>query len=171
MSIQGTVKFGDKLYATVPDRLKEFRQTHPRAKVFTDPLFQADGSLVFKAEIITDLADSDSARATGHARYDAKELAKPKAFEKLETVATGRALALLGYLNDGQIATTEEMDEFNQFKLDKVAEAIEAIKVAKDTNELAAIQASVPGSQQRELNGAIRERLAELNATSNKQPA
>src|ERR1044072_2785517 len=110
-----SIKFGDKDYSLVPERLKKMREENPRASIETEPTYNADGSVTFRATIIRDLADEHSARATGNARYTEIELKKPKAFEKLETVSVGRALANLGYLNDGQIATTEEMEEFEAF--------------------------------------------------------
>lgn len=170
MSKVNTIKYGSvAAYATVPARLMEFRNNNPRAQVTTEPMYQADGSLIFKAEIVSDLSDASSSRATGHARYDAKEAAQKKAFEKLETIATGRALALLGYLNNGDVATSEEMAEFEQYKLDRVEQAIDAVKIATSRQELAMIQASVPPSDQKELNGAIRERIKELShAAANK---
>jgi len=113
-------------YATVPTRLKAFRELNPNASIDTEPQLDGD-NIIFKATIITDLKDPNSARATGHSMGQAKN---DKAFEKLETVSIGRALAILGYLNDGQVATTEEMDDFNEYKA--VQEA-EALKTAKDT--------------------------------------
>lgn len=130
------LKFGDKEYAYVPDRIKQFREDNPRGSIETEPTYNADGSITFKATIIRDMSDPDSARATGNARYTANELTKPKQFEKLETVATGRALAMLGYLNDGQVATTEEMEEFNEFRHEKVQEQIEQAETVEELVEI-----------------------------------
>lgn len=112
-------------YALVPDRLKEFRETNPRAKIETTPNWHEDGSLEFHAYIIKDKADENSADATANAFYNVKEMAGKKAFEKLETISVGRALAMLGYLNNGKIATSEEMVEFEDFQTNKKFEAIE----------------------------------------------
>lgn len=135
-----SIKFGDKDYALVPARLKKFREANPRASVDTEPTYNLDGSITFKATIIQDRANEYSATATGNARYDATELKKAKAFEKLETISVGRALANIGYLNDGQIATTEEMDEFNEYKEDKKVAAkslaIETLEASKTIEEL-----------------------------------
>jgi hypothetical protein len=125
--------------ARVPDRLKAFREDNPKASIKTTPLYQDDGSLLFRAEIIKDRSDEFSAAATGHARYTAKELSNTKAFEALETMAIGRALAVLGYLNNGEVATTEEMDEFNQYKENRLESAIEKLNNAKDIDELKSI--------------------------------
>jgi len=126
------MKFGDKDYALVPDRLKQFREENPRASIDTESTINIDGSVTFKATIIKDQADEYSAKATGTARYTEAELKIKKAFEKLETVSVGRALANVGYLNDGQIATTEEMEEFYGMKSDKYREQIEKAQSVAD---------------------------------------
>jgi hypothetical protein len=112
-------------YAGVADRLKEFRENNPRAKITTTPTMFPDGSAMFQTSILQDKADENSAEATGSAMYSATEMKKQKAFEKLETISVGRALALLGYLNNGEIATNEELQEFEQYKDEKVQEQIE----------------------------------------------
>lgn len=131
-----SIKFGDKDYALVPARLKKFREANPRASVDTEPTYNADGSITFKATIVQDRSNEYSATATGNARYAEAELKKPKAFEKLETISVGRALANIGYLNDGQIATTEEMDEFYEYKTEKFATAIEEASSVQDLMQL-----------------------------------
>lgn len=127
---------GNVDYAGVADRLKEFREKNPRAKIATQPTINEDGSAMFQTTIIADKAEESSAEATGTAFYNATEMKKPKAFEKLETISVGRALALLGYLNNGEVATTEEMDEFNAYKEDKVEQAIEGLQAAESIEEL-----------------------------------
>lgn len=154
-----SVKFGDKDYALVPDRLKKFREENPRAGIETEPTYNADGSVGFKATIIKDLSDPNSARSTGHARYSEMELKKPKAYEKLETVSVGRALANLGYLNDGQIATSEEMEEYEEYKL---GQALEAIATATKRDEFATILAGLTPAQKLEATPIIKARIKEL---------
>lgn len=127
---------GDVDYAGVPERLKEFRQTNSRADVKTEHTWLDDGGLDFKAFIIVDKSDENSASATGTAHYSAKEMQIKKAFEKLETISVGRALAILGYLNDGQVATTEEMTEFNEYQDSKVEEAVDHLKSAPTIDDL-----------------------------------
>lgn len=162
MSKIETIKYQGKDYATVPARLKEFRSTNPRASVSTEPHFLEDGSVVFRATIIKDKSDEHSASATGNARYTSNELSKPKAFEKLETISVGRALAMLGYLNDGDIASTEEMLEFEQYQEDKVMTAIEAVTVAEKRSEFQAILSGLSPEQQKQLTPHIKERMQEL---------
>lgn len=140
-TVQTRQKFGDKDYALVPDRIKQFREDNPRADISTAETYNPDGSITFRATIVKDLSDKHSARATGTARYTSKEMEKLKAFEKLETISVGRALAMLGYLNDGQVATTEEIEEFENYKEDKalnalVDEALAALGAAKTESDL-----------------------------------
>lgn len=155
MSVQ-TINLKGNQYATVPQRLKEFRETHPRSLIETKPTFQEDGTVVFSARIVKDKADESSAEATGHS-YG--KMDKEKAFERLETVATGRALALLGYLNNGQIATGEEMEEFEQYKLDQV---IDEIGLATEKAHFKAILAKLTPAQKLEVTPIINARIKEL---------
>jgi hypothetical protein len=134
--MKDSIKFGDKDYALVPGRLKKFREANPRAGLDTVPTIHEDGSVTFKATIIQDRANEYSATATGNAHYSASEIKKPKAFEKLETISLGRALANIGYLNDGQIATTEEMEEFEAYKNTKIDEAVEKLTRAESIEAL-----------------------------------
>ena len=132
-----TIDLKGKEYATVPTRLKEFREQNPRALVETKPNFNEDGTVVFTARIVKDKSDEFSAEATGHA-YG--KLIGDNSFEKLETIACGRALALLGYLHNGQVATGEEMEEFEAFKeelkVNSINEAIKKLDSAKTLDEL-----------------------------------
>ena len=142
-------------YALVPVRLKAFREANPRAKTETHPTIQ-DDTIIFKAHIVKDKADENSAEATGHAY--GKNTGN-KAFEKLETVALGRALAQLGYLNNGQIATSEEMEEFEEYQLNQV---IEEINAASKRVEFQAILAKLKPSQRLEVTPIINKRIGEL---------
>ncbi len=169
MNKLATVSLQGKDYALVPTRLKEFREKNPRADIVTTPTFQDDGSLMFKARITQDQGDPNSAKGTGHARYTATQMEAPKAFEKLETIAKGRALADLGYLNNGEIATTEEMLEFEAYKLDKVEDAIEAINKAEKRGEFEEILSGLSAEQQKQVVPVIQERMKELkNAVATK---
>lgn len=151
-----TINLKGNEYATVPQRLLEFRNKHPRASVETKPEFQADGMVVFTAKIVKDKSDPNSASATGHS-YG--KLTGDKAFEKLETVATGRALALLGYLNNGQIATSEEMQEFEEYQLQQV---VEEINQAEKRDEFQKILAKLTPSQKLEVTPLINKRIKEI---------
>lgn len=123
---------GGAEYATVPARLKAFREDNPRALIETVPTV-SDGMIMFKTRILADKADTNSPEATGHSMGENKGA---KAFEKLETISVGRALALLGYLNNGQIASTEEMEEFNEYQDNKIEDAINSMQEAKTLDQL-----------------------------------
>lgn len=127
---------GDVDYAGVPDRIKEFREKNSRADIRTEHTWLPDGGLDFKAFIIVDKSDANSASATGTAHYSPVEMKVKKSFEKLETIATGRALAILGYLNNGQVATSEEMTEFNEYQDQKIEEAVDQLKCAPTIDDL-----------------------------------
>ena len=120
-----TIKLQGKEYAQVKDRIKEFRTDCPRGKIETTPIIREDGTVMFKALVVKDKSDDTSAEATGHSYGQNKNL---KAFEKLETIAVGRALALLGYAQDGDVVSGEEMEEYIKFKEDKKEKEVEQAK-------------------------------------------
>lgn len=154
-----TINLKGNEYALVPERLKAFRESNPRASVTTKPDIQADGTIVFTAKIVKDKSDVNSAEATGHS-YGKNT--GDKAFEKLETVAVGRALSLLGYLNNGQIASTEEMEEFEQYRQDNYEQAVLDIRSATKREEFAEILARLNPEQKKLATPIINERIKEL---------
>lgn len=147
-----TIDLKGKAYAQVKDRLMEFRQANPNGLVETLPTIQADGQILFKARILKDKADASSAEASGHALGPNKG---EKAFEKLETIAVGRALALLGYSADGAIASSEEMEEYLEYQQDKkhqaILEARERMEDCKTIGELKVVWAPLPLEVKEEL--------------------
>jgi len=159
MANVATINLKGNDYATVPQRLKQFRQDNPRSIVETKPEFMPDGTVVFSARIVKDKADESSAEATGHS-YG--KLGESKAFEKLETIATGRALALLGYLNNGQVATTEEMEEFESYKAEQFESVMDEIKKAKKREEFTEILNKLTPEQKKEATPLINARIKEL---------
>lgn len=124
-------------YSKVKDRLKEYRQDCPHGSIVTTHTILTD-RITFRAHIIKDKSDPASAEATGHAT--GKDDGTEKIFEKLETIAVGRALALLGYASDGEIASSDEMEEFlasKQEKLDAtVLECTESIQNCETVDAL-----------------------------------
>lgn len=119
-----TIDLKGKAYAQVKDRIKEFRADCPNGLIETS-FTLSDTSLVFKARILKDKANPASAEAIGHSFKELKKVSEAeKQFEKQETIAVGRALALLGYASDGEIASSEEMEEFNEYKQEKLTEAV-----------------------------------------------
>lgn len=146
---QTTTIGGGAIYAKVAERLKLFRQDNPRGKQESAYEVDVDGTIVFtvwlwkdkndllelmKAGIIDKEALRASADANGNAKSGSKIVREgggpnPKAgekeFEKLESVALGRALAMLGYLASGEIASSEEMELFEEFKEDQARKEAE----------------------------------------------
>jgi hypothetical protein len=124
-----TIDLKGKNYATVPARIKEFRQDCPNGLIETKPEIREDGQILFTARILKDKANLSSGESTGHSIGSLKG---DKAFEKLETIAIGRALAILGYMASGEVASSEEMEEFNEFKNEKKQEQFENFKEQVD---------------------------------------
>lgn len=159
MKIQ-TIDLKGKEYATVPQRLKAFREANPRASVKTEPTITDAGQLIFRAEIIADQKDESSPRSTGHAFGKASD--GDKAFEKLETVSIGRALAILGYLNNGQVASTEEMLEYEDYIEEQYQEAVLEVHTAKTREDFASILNRLKPEQKKLITPIINERIKEL---------
>jgi hypothetical protein len=128
-----TIDLKGKSYATVPARIKEFREACPHGSIETKPTMLEGGAIMFSTTIIKDLSYEFSARATGTSMGKGTG---EKAFEKLETISVGRALALLGYMASGDIASSEEMEEFNAFKQEKKDEVISNLKSANSLDQL-----------------------------------
>ena len=102
-----TIKLQGKDYAQVNDRLKAFHSQYPNGSIITEPNLTGEVAFV-KAIVTPDVANPT--RIYSASSYGT--LRGVKAFEKLETVAVGRALAYLGFSIDGSIASAEEMEEF-----------------------------------------------------------
>lgn len=115
---------GGAEYARVPERLKLFREDCPKGVIETEQKINEDGSVMFKATVFKDGTDRTVGSATGHSLGNTKGI---KAFEKQETIAVGRALALLGYLASGEIASSEEMNEYFEYREGKIDEIVATI--------------------------------------------
>ena len=156
-----TIDLKGKEYAQVKDRLQEFRKANANGLIETKPMLQEDGSIIFSARILADKTDEHSAEATGHAFGKSNA---DKSFEKLETIAVGRALALLGYASNGEIASTEEMEEFEQFKAKKQEEMIlmskDRIDDCKNLKELQTVWAELPVEAKKALEELKNEKKA-----------
>lgn len=142
---------GNKEYAKVADRLKLFWEENPNGKIDTEREDSENGKVRFVARIWRDsevLVSAVKAGASPEAlKYTASATASADAVkkgdkenEKLETIAVGRALAMLGYLASGEVASREEMAAFNEFKdakkQENIAAAIKTLEDAKDIEEL-----------------------------------
>jgi hypothetical protein len=128
-----TIDLKGKAYATVPTRIKEFREACPNGLIETKPETQPDGQVMFTARILSDKSNPNSAEAIGHS---IGKLSGDKSFEKLETISIGRALAILGYMASGEIASTEEMESFNDYKNEKKLEAVAKMNAVTTLQEL-----------------------------------
>lgn len=139
-----TIDLKGKAYATVPARIKEFREANPNGLIETSPATQPDGQVIFTARILKDKSNPSSGEATGHS---IGKISGDKAFEKLETIAIGRALAILGYMASGEIASSEEMEEFQKYQEEKKAEiitdALDRLSQATNLTELQEIWKSL----------------------------
>ena len=76
-------------------------------------------------------------------------------------------MALLGYLNNGQIATTEEMYEFEQYQQDQLELALDEIRNATKRDEFKAILDKLKPEQQLAANPIIQKRIQELKEANN----
>jgi hypothetical protein len=120
-----TTKIGGNAdYAKVADRLKKFWEDSPFGKINTKHEISGE-YIIFTTEIIADQSKEFSKTATGSAM---EKLGKVKSFEKTESISVGRALALLGYLASGEIASSEEMEEFYSEKERKKIETLEVVE-------------------------------------------
>jgi hypothetical protein len=137
-----TIDLKGKAYATVPTRIKEFRETCPNGLIESKPEFLADGQIMFTARILKDKSNPSSGESNGHS---IGKLAGEKSFEKLETIAIGRALAVLGFMASGEIASSEEMEEFNSYQVGKKEDAIKSINNVKTVEELKKVFLSLSG--------------------------
>ena len=139
---------GGTEYAKVADRLKEFREKCPRGKITNSFQKLDNGDFIFRAEIVSDLKDDSSPRADATSMMSASKMKNDKGFEKGQTVAVGRALAFLGYLASGEIASSEEMEEYEEFKAErfeeKVSQALELLEASKNIQELQKAWLSFP---------------------------
>lgn len=128
-----TIDLKGNPYAKVAERVKQFREDCPNGLIQTTPNLREDGQIMFESRILKDKADPNSAEGYGHSLGKANG---DKAFEKLETIAVGRALAMLGYMASGEIASSDEMEEFAAYKEEKIEEGIGRMKAAETLDEL-----------------------------------
>lgn len=102
-------------YVGVNERISKFREDHPQGLINT---FREKGESCeyFKAVVFRNLEEAKLyppiAAASGHAEI--VDNGGKKSFEKAETVAIGRALAILGYEVKKGLASAEEMEQFEE---------------------------------------------------------
>ena len=106
-----TVKVaGGADYAMVVNRVHKFKEMYEDGQILTEMVKCEDdtGEVVFKAMAVV----GGVIRGTGHAMEvrGASNINKTSHVECAETSAVGRALAMMGYMPKGQIASYEEVE-------------------------------------------------------------
>jgi hypothetical protein len=99
-----TIQLKGKDYAPVSERVAQFHREQVDGRIETSYDFK-EGYCIFKA-----IVSFNGRTFNGHAFG---KVGTEKAFEKLESVAVGRALAFAGYLAGGEIASYDEIEKFN----------------------------------------------------------
>lgn len=144
-------------YAKVAERLKLFREDCPYGLIETKIEITQNGEQVIaSARVLKDKSNPASAEATGHAVGSVKGL---KAFEKQESIAVGRALAMLGYLASGDIASSEEMNEFYEYKEQKIQEATDRLNNCKTLDELKSVWVTLTPTERTKENTELAKTL------------
>lgn len=142
-----TMDLKGNAYAKVAERMRQFRSDWPRGKTESHYIELESGITEFRVWGWKNKDDyMDALKSTGNAElargsadadgFARKKLVGDKDFEKLQTIATGRMLAMLGYLSSGEVASFEEMEDFmegrKKAEAEKYAQAILAAKEALD---------------------------------------
>jgi hypothetical protein len=104
-----TINLKGKEYVQVKDRVKHFNEEYKDGSIKTEVVHQSDAFVAFKATVTPDIASPEKCY-TGHSFGTLKDV---KAFEKLETVAAGRALAFMGIGIIESVASADEMDRYH----------------------------------------------------------
>ncbi len=158
-----TIDLKGKDYARVPDRIKAFREDCPNGVIRTKPTVE-DGQIIFEAFVKKDQSKVESAESTGHSFG---KLSGDKSFEKQETIAIGRALATLGYMAGGDVASSEEMEEFYEYRNTQIDEAVVLLLQATDMDELKEVFMSLGNLiSDKRIREAKDKRKEELNASN-----
>ena len=126
MSFRNDDDFDSESYVRVNVRLNEFHAKYPNGRVETSYAFH-EGAMVMRAALYRDVKDEKPA-ATGHAFLE--RLDGEKVGEYTETVAVGRALALMGFKIEKSLASGEEMSRFKERQETKKEEKREAAPAA-----------------------------------------
>lgn len=124
-------------YAKVSARVGEFHRGFKNGSIKTTYLIE-EGRVIFEALVTLDISNPNRC-FNGHAM--AKLTGEQKQFEKLETVAVGRALAFAGFLSEGDIASLDEIEsalveEEEESLYEKALKMIESADKAASLNNL-----------------------------------
>ena len=97
-------------YVQVNERIEKFYEKYPDGSIQTEIQSIQDGVVIIKAYAYRDREDPKP--ATGHAyeRENSSHINKTSYIENCETLAVGRALAMLGFEIKKSIASREEVE-------------------------------------------------------------
>ena len=125
-----TINIRGSQYATVAARLQAFREDHPEWPILTEITYRDPEEVVIRCEI-KNTDGTTVATGMAHEVRQSTGVNSTSYVENCETSAIGRALAVLGYGIDGEIASYDEMD--NKGKL-TAPEYDEPDRIAQGTN-------------------------------------
>lgn len=118
-----TINLKGKEYVQVKDRVIYFNENYPNGKIATSIITSNGDMVTFKCKITPDIA-TPTRYFTGHSFGTLQEV---KAFEKLESVAVGRCLAMMGIGVIESIASADEMHRFNSREAQKEITRVKAV--------------------------------------------
>lgn len=142
-----TINLSGKQYAQVAERLRAIHEDHKDFDIITK-FIETQSGIVFRAKLaIRDKVEGTTQTYVGSSYGKAGAV---KAFEKLETIAVGRALAFAGYHADGEIASADEMADYNNsIDESEMIDALDKMESAKSVTDLNKIFKSLPLAIQR----------------------
>lgn len=109
--------FDKENYVGVHDRIAQFREKYPEGHIVTTKEDLSEEEVDFKAEVFRtgEEAAKSIPASTGYSRTYISE-DNDKCLERGETVAIGRALAILGFEITKALASKEEIEAYKQNK-------------------------------------------------------
>lgn len=111
-----------KQYAEVSERILAFRKLNPNGRIITEIIDKTDNDVTVKATIYD---EQEKELATGYASEIKKGLVNTiSMLENCETSAIGRALGFCGFGIDNGIASGQDMDKVELYKLKNKKEEI-----------------------------------------------
>lgn len=160
-----------KKYAEVSERVLAFRKLNPNGKIITEIIDKTDNDVTIKATVYS---ENEKELATGYASEVKKGLVNSVSMlENCETSAIGRALGFCGFGVDNGIASGQDMEKLEAYKLKNKKEEIynnmyisyeDAMKITKVAiNELCRKQGIVVTDLSSVINRELWTTLEELN--------
>lgn len=125
-----TINIRGSKYATVAERLKAFREDHTDWPIITKVTYRDPEEVMFVCKIKNEKGVT-LATGTAHEIRGSSPVNSTSYVENCETSSVGRALAILGYAGDGEIASYDEMDNKGKFT---PPEYEEPDRIAEGTN-------------------------------------